>query len=165
MKYFLLTFLFFSISICSAQSGFEMNPQGFATQEMNAPKRTLDKLMELSKSWAAYYNKTGYDISEVTQNSFVIEARIENAYRLYNVGVKYNYDIRYRLKIVFEDNQKYTFSFSVKEIYTENIMVKTTTADFFTADGKVKDDFKDAKTSLEKTADKILKSFDAFIAQ
>jgi hypothetical protein len=163
MKHFLKITLFFCIAISQAQTKLELTPQGFQQLEMKTPNVPLDQLMELSKAWAAYYNKNGYDVFDVTQNSLTIEARNENAYYYYNVGVKYNCDITYTLRIVFREDKKYTLALSVKEIYGENVLLKTTTADFFTPDGTLKDDFRDAKPSLENTVNKIVRSFTNFI--
>jgi hypothetical protein len=165
MKYLLHVALFFWIATSSAQPRLELKPQGFEKLELKTPNKPLDRLMELSKSWASYYNKNAPDISEVTLNSLTIEARVENAFYSYNVGVKNNYDIRYSLKISFNEDQKYTLSIAVKEIYTENVLVKTTVADFFNAEEKLKDDFRDAKPSLENTVNKIVKSYVNFIAE
>lgn len=164
MKNFLKLLLFFGILTTQAQSKIELTPQGFPSVEINAPQRPLEELIDASKAWAPYFNKIGYDITEVTTNSMLIEAKYENAYHYYNVGVKYNCDIRYSLKIAFADG-KCAMKFTVKEIYGENQLLKTTVADFFTADGKVKDDFRDAKPSLENTANRILKSFANFISR
>lgn len=160
----LLSLLLLISTAAITEAKLEMTPKGFLPLEIKTPNKTLDRLMELSKSWAPYYNKEGYDVSEVTENSLTIEARSENAYYYYNVGVKYNCDIRYSMKIAFKEDKTYTLTFSVKEIYAENVLTKTTTADFFTADGKLKNDFKDAKPSLEKTANSIVKSYRTFIA-
>jgi hypothetical protein len=165
MKHFLTIALFFWVAISLAQPKLELTPQGFLPVEMKTPNQPLDQLMEASKAWAPYYNKIGYTVSEVTLNSLVIEARNENAFYYYNVGVKYNHDITYRLKIVFEEGKTYKLSISVKEIYAENVLLKTTTADFFNTEGKLKDDFRDAKPSLENTINKIIKSFTVFINQ
>lgn len=66
---------------------------------------------------------------------------------------------------MFEENQKYTLTFIVKEIYIDNVLLKTTVADFFTSEGKLKEDYKDVKPSLESTANRIIKSYINFIAQ
>jgi len=142
-----------------------MTPQGFLPIEIETPDKPLDKLLQFSKSWAAYYNKKSYDIFDVTTNSLTIEALNENAYYYWNLGVKYNYDVKYILKIVFEENQKYTLTFTIKEISTNATITKTKIADFYTSDGKLKDDFKEVKPSLENTVNNIVKSYANFIAQ
>jgi hypothetical protein len=165
MKHFLNLALFFWFALSSAQAKLELTPQGFMPLDIKTPDRPLDQLIQTSKSWAPYYNKNGADVTEVTLNSMTIEARIENAFYSYNVGVKYNYDIRYALKIVFNKDRTYTLKIAVKEIYAENVLLKTTTADFFTAEGKLKDDFRDAKPSLENTINRIVKSYVEFMAR
>lgn len=159
MKHFLKIAVLFFITFCPAQTKLELTPQGFMPVEAKTPNLPPDQLIDVSKSWAPYFNKNGADVFEVSSNSLTIEARYENAFYSYNVGVKYNYDIKYSLKIVFGEDKKYTLKFIVKEIYAENVLLKTTVADFFTADGTLKDDFRDAKPSLEKTANSIVKSF------
>ncbi len=163
MKHFLQITLFLCMVTVSAQPVVELTPQGFEPVAIKTPDSPLDQLMELSKSWASHYNKKGYDIVEVTENSLTIEALNQNAFYYYNVGVKYNHDIRYTLKIVFGENRQYSLAFRVKDIYAENVLLKTTVTDFFTPDGKLKDDFRDAKPSLEKTVNDIVRSFAVFI--
>ncbi|MGV3697437.1 hypothetical protein [Flavobacterium sp.] len=165
MKNLLTITLFLCIAVCSAQTRLELTPQGFQSLELKSPDRPLDQLMELSKGWVPTFNKRGYDVSGVTENALTIEARNENAYHYYNVGVRYNCDIVYTLKVVFREDKTYMLNISVKEIYAENVLLKTTTVDFFTADGKLKDDFRDAKPSLENTINKVVKSFVNFINQ
>lgn len=165
MKHFLKIVLFFWIPISLAQPKLEMTPQGFQTIELETPNKSVNKLLQLSKAWAAYYNKKGYDVFDVTENSLTIEAPSESAYYYWNLGVKYSYDIKYTLKIVFEEDQKYTLTFAVKEIHANDVQAKTTVADFFTPEGNIKEDFKDVKPSLESTVNKIVKSYTNFIAQ
>ena len=165
MRHFIKITLFFWIIASSAQPKLEMTPKGFLPLEMDIPNQPIHKLIEQSKEWASYYNKKGADVFDVTENSLTIEARYENAYYYWNLAVKYNFDIKYSLKIVFEENQKYTLTFIVKEIYIDNVLLKTTVADFFTSEGKLKEDYKDVKPSLESTANRIVKSYINFIAQ
>ena len=91
----LLTLILYIATASLQQTKPELTPQGFLPLEMKTPNMPLDQLIEASKAWAPYYNKNGYDISDVTENSLTIEARVENAYYYYNVGVKYNCDIKY----------------------------------------------------------------------
>ena len=165
MKYLLKITLFFWIVVSSAQTKLELTPKGFVPLEIEMPNRPLNKLIEQSKDWAYYYNEKGCDVFDVTTNSLTVDAPYENAYYYYNVGVRYDFDIKYSLKIVFGENQKYTLTFLVKEIYMDKVQLKTTVTDFFTSEGKLKDDFRDAKPSLEITANKIIKSYINFIAQ
>lgn len=163
MKHFIKITLLFWIVASSAQVKLEMTPKGFLPLEMDMPNQPIHQLIEQSKEWARYYNQKGADVFDVTENSLTIEARYENAYYYWNLAVKYNFDIKYSLKIVFGENQKYTLTLIVKEIYTDKVLLKTTVADFFTSEGKLKEDFKDVKTSLEKTANRIVNSYITFI--
>ena len=165
MKHFLKIILLFWIAISSAQTKLELTPKGFLPLEVEIPNKPLNKLMEQSKDWAHYYNEKGSDVFAVTKNSLTIEARYENAYYYWNLAVKYDFDIKYSLKIVFGEDQKYTLTFIVKEIYIDNVPIKTTVTDFFTAEGKLKENFKDAKPSLEITANRIIKSYVNSLAQ
>ena len=164
MRHFLKITLFFWIVVSSAQTKLELTPKGFAPLEIETPNQPINKLIEQSKVWAPHYNINGADVFDVTANSLTIEARYENAYYNYNLAVKYNFDIKYSLKVVFGEDQKYTLTFIVKEIYIDNVPIKTTVANFFTSEGKLKDDFKDAKPSLEITVNKIINSYINFLA-
>jgi len=164
MKHFLKITLFFWIVLSSAQTKLELTPKGFLPLEVKMPNKPINKLIEQSKDWAPYYNVSGVDVFDVTKNSLTIDGQYENAYYYWNLAVKYNFDIKYSLKIVFGENQKYTLTFVVKEIYIDRVPLKSTVTDFFTSDGKLKDDFKDAKPSLENTVNKIIKSYINFIA-
>ena len=157
--------MLFCIISSSAQVKLELTPHGFAPVEIKSPNKPVSELIELSKAWANSFNKDGYDISHVTENSVTIQARNEDAYHSYNLGVKYDCDIMYSLSVIFGSDQKYKVSIAVKEIYADNALLKTTTPDFFTSDGKLRDDFKDAKPSLENTVNGIVNSYIKFMAQ
>src|SRR6187551_3450917 len=108
MRHFLKITLFFWIVVSSAQTKLELTPKGFAPLEIETPNQPINKLIEQSKVWAPHYNINVADVFDFTANSLTIEARYENAYYNYNLAVKYNFDIKYRIKIVFGENQKYT---------------------------------------------------------
>ena len=163
MKHLLCSLLLFCVCILRAQSPLEMIPQGFVPITINTPEKPFEKLLENSKSWAAFFNKRGYDVFDVTENSLSIEALKEYAYIDRNMGVTYDYNIIYTLKVVFNENKKYTLTFFVKEIYANEVLTKTTVADFFTPDGKLKADFEEVKSSLERTAERIVTSYANFI--
>ncbi|AOW11117.1 hypothetical protein [Flavobacterium gilvum] len=166
MKYLLKTALIFWIAIGSAQTKLELTPKGFLPLEIAMPNHPINELIEMSKDWAySHYFVKGCDIFDVTTNSLTIEAPYENAYYYRNLGVEYDFDIKYTLKIVFGENQKYTLTFTVKEIYINNNPIKTTVTDFFTSEGILKDAFKEAKPSLEISVNKIIKSYTKYIAQ
>ena len=165
MKHFIAILFLLTGSLIWSQPKLEMTPTGFAPIELQTPNLTTEKLIEKSRAWAAYYNKNGFDVFNVTENSLAISALNENAYFYRNIGVPYYYNIRYNMTIVFKDNNTYTLSFEVKEIYAKEVLVKTTIADFFTPDGKLKEDFKEVKPSLEKTVNRIVKSYTRYLAR
>ena len=140
-----------------------MTPQGFAPVTLETPRKTNEKLMEAARAWAPFYNKKNYDIYDVTENSLSIDGWKENAYFYRHLGERYDYNIKYTLKVVFNTDKTYTITFFLKEVYAKEVLVKTQVADFFTADGKLKEDFEEVKPSLENTVEKILKSFSGFI--
>ncbi|SCY66040.1 hypothetical protein [Flavobacterium caeni] len=161
----LLCALFFVFSVAMvAQPSVEMTPRGFAPITIPSPAKPLEKLMEAATAWAPFYNKNGHDVYDVGNNALTVDALRENAYFYRNLGERFDYNIVYTLKIVFNDNRTCTLSFSVKEIYAKEAPVKTTVADFFTPEGKLKEDYLEVKPSLELTANKIVKSFADFIA-
>lgn len=163
MKLLSILFVLFSLPVL-AQPELEMTPRGFAPITLPAPDKPLEKLIEAATAWAPFYNKKGHDVYDVTANSITIDARKENAYFYRNLGERYDYHIVYSLKVVFNTNRTYTLTFAVKEIYAKEVPVQTTVADFFTPEGKLKEDYLEVKPSLELTANKIVKSFASFIA-
>ena len=164
MKHFLPLFLLFSCAPIWSQPLMEMTPKGFTQISFKTPNKTLEKLMELSKAWPSAYNKESYDITNVTENSITVTALKSSAAYYYNVGVRYDYNIRYELKVVFNVDKTFTLTFNPKEFYANEVLTKTTVADFFTPEGKLKDDFIDTKPSLEATAERIVRSYINFIS-
>ena len=165
MRHFLITVLFFATIFASAQRP-ELAPQGFAPVEFAAPDKPFEKIVELSKSWAASYDKKRRaDVFDVTANSLSIQGWNEYAFFYRNIGVRYDCNITYTMKVTFLEDKKYTITFAVKEIYAEDVLTKMTIASFFTPDGKLKDDYTEVKPSLESRVETILKSYSNFIAK
>lgn len=165
MKNLLKIILFFCTVMSTAQTKLELTPKGFEPIKIEMPNKLMSELINQSKEWAPYYNINGFDVFDVTQNSLSIEALNVNAYSNYNIGVRYWYDIKYNLKIVFDEDKKYTLTFTVKEIYTDKVPLKSKLTDFFTSGGKLKEDYKEIKPSLENTVNKIVNSYINFIAR
>lgn len=157
MRTKLLFTLFLISSFVSAQ--IEMTPKGFAPVEFPTPNRPLEDLMQVAKGWAYSYNKKGVDIHDVTSNSMTIDALRENAYYYINRGESYYFDVKYSLKVVFQNDNTCKITFTAMEFYDEGKLLKTTIADFFTPDGKLKEGFDQVKPSLESTVSKIMNSF------
>jgi hypothetical protein len=164
MKKTLPLIVFFIGLAVIAQPKIELTPNGFASVEIVKPDKPFDKLIEISKNWGYYYNKKGHDVYDVTANSLKIDAVKKNAFFFRNLGQEFVYDIKYTLEIAFYDHT-YKLLFYVKEIYTHNKLTESTVADYFTSEGKLKEDFEEVKPSLEKTANGIIRSFSDYIAE
>ena len=164
MKRLFSLLLIFSICQIWAQTVSEMTPQGFTPLTFKTPEKQPEKLIETSKTWAGYYNKDGYDVTDVTENSLTVTALKKTACYYYNLGVRYDFNVRYTMKIVFNSDKTFTVAFSANEFYAGEVLAKSTVPDFFTPDGKLKSDFRDVKPTLEATADRIIKSYVSFIA-
>lgn len=165
MKKLLPILFFFCLFDGFAQAEMQLTPQGFASITIPKPEKTPEKLIEHSKNWAAYFNQNNedpYDVYALTENALSIDGFKDNAYFYRNRGEVFQQKIKYALKIEFVENIC-QMTFVVKEIYAQKILIKTTVADFFTPEGELKDDFKEAKTSLEKTANAIIQSFSNYI--
>ena len=162
MKSFFL-FLLLCSTAAFSQDKFVLTPNGFDPVEIPRPDKTNEKLIEAAKNWNDYYNKQEHDSYDVTENSLRIDAMRDNGFFYRNVGETFSCNIKYSLLVTFENNVC-RVQFVVKEIYAKKTLLKMTTADMYTPDGTLKEDFGDAKQSLEKTANNILKSFSSFIS-
>jgi len=163
MKNFTFLFLILFSSVCVAQDKFELTPTGFNPVEIAKPSKTNEQLIESARAWADSYNKREYDIYDVSENSISIDGMKDNAFYYRNVGETYYFRIKYGVKLTFGANT-ITMTYSVKEIYQKKTLIKSTIADYFTPDGKLKEDFEDIKPSLEQTANNLLKSYLAIYA-
>lgn len=163
MKPLLTLFAFFTFALGVSQNLVEMTPKGFQPIKVATASKPIEQLIELSKSWANA-NKYGADASDVTANSLTITGFKPLAAYYYNVGVKYNYDLRYEIKVVFQPDQTATLTFDAKEFYANEVLTKTQVADFYTPEGKLKDDYRDVKPSLETTVDRLLRSYSSIIS-
>lgn len=162
MKTFLQILFVFSFISVASQVKLELTPEGFAPIEIPKPDKTHEKLIEASKAWAPFYNKEQNDVYDVTENSFTIDAMKDNAFFYRNLGEVFKHRIKYSLKVTFLENT-IRITFIVKEIYTNKTLTKTTVGDFFAPDGRLKEDFEEVRPSLEETANKVIRSYSAFI--
>src|SRR5690606_39711785 len=103
------------------------------------------------------------DLYDVTETSFKIDGHRPNAFYYRNRGEAFYHRIKYTIHVQIQD-LVYTTGFSVKEIYTSKVLTNMTTADFFAADERLKEEYLDAKPSLDKTANGILRSFTNYMA-
>ena len=166
MKKYIALLLIFCASPAFAQINLELTPQGFPSFTIARPKVPDDKLIESVRNWVAAYNEKnqyGYDITDVSPAGMTIDAYKSNAFYYNNRGEIYQHRIRYTMRLEFGETVK--IQFSVKEIYAQKNLLTLRTADFFLPDGRLKDDYRDAKPSLEKTANNILNNFAEFMSR
>jgi hypothetical protein len=76
MRRCLLILCLFIAGTAIAQPQMVLMPYGFDPVEVQIPAISQEKFIELSKSWAAEFNRNqkGYDVSDVTSNSLTISA-------------------------------------------------------------------------------------------
>jgi hypothetical protein len=163
----LLTLLcFFIIIPAIAQPRLELTPQGFEPVQADIPATSNEKLLEISKAWAASYNRTnkkGYDVYDVQQNAMSISALKKNAFFIRNKGETFSYTIRYDIKLTFYGDY-YTLKFTVSDIYTDyDNLVEYKLPDYFTSEGELKDGYENLKPSLEKTVNEMVTSYHNYI--
>lgn len=167
MKKILLVLLLLGAVPAFAQTVLELTPQGFPSFTIKRPDLPDDKLIEAVRNWVATYNEKnqyGYDITEVSAAGMTIDAYKRNAFFYNNRGEIYQHRIRYTIKLGFSaDNIKVLFS--VSEIYAHKKLLELQVADFFLPDGRLKDDYRDAKPSLEKTVNSIVNHFAEFMSR
>ncbi|RZK10556.1 MAG: hypothetical protein EOO46_10300 [Flavobacterium sp.] len=162
MKKLLLLFCCFYSCFAFSQEKIELSQNGFPTVTVAKPNIPLENLIEASKSWASSYNKNGADVYEVTINSLKIDALRKGAFQYYSLGERYTFDVKYTLAVEFGD-ENYTLKLVVKEIYTDDKLIKSTIADYFTPEGKIKEGFEEIKPSLELTVNKLMSSFVSYM--
>ena len=99
MKKYLSFLLFLGFYTLSAQPKMELTPDGFASVTIPRPAKTSEKLIDLAKAWAPYYNKDEYDVYNVTLNSLSIDAMKENAFYYRNRGEVYKHRVKYEMNV------------------------------------------------------------------
>jgi hypothetical protein len=163
MKKLFTLLCFLAYAFANAQPpAMELQPYGFDPIVVTIPSTGNEKLIELSKEWAAKYNDEGADVTPVAGNSVVITALKRNAFYYRNNGVPYDHMIQYTLKIVFSQNS-YTLVFSVDDIYHDDVLLKYKIPDYFTSEGDLKEGYEEIKPSLESTVNNLVKSHYNFL--
>ena len=151
-----------------AQINLELTPQGFAPIEIPRPDVPVDKLEDRIRSWVMAFNEKnefGYDVYEVSDRGMKIDAHRMNAFYYRNRGEVYQHRIKYNLKIDYLQTTL-RVKFTVLEVYAGKNRLELRISDMFNpTNGKLKDDYLDAKPSLEKTAGKILQSLANYMAE
>lgn len=154
----ILACLILITAVSFAQENPELTPNGFAPIVIERPARTNEKLVDISKAWADSYIKNEHDVYDVTESSLSIDGLRENAFFYRSLGETFKYTVRYTLKVSFEE-KTCILTFGIKDIYANRTLTKMTIADFFTPDGRLKEDYQEVKPSLEVTAGKIIRSY------
>lgn len=165
MGKFVIAISFFIIgSLAVAQPNMVLDPNGFAPAMVQIPAVPNEKLIEVTKNWAAEYNRKegGFDITGVTANSVTVSAYKKNAFFYRNRGEAFDHKIKYEMKLDFA-NGSYTITFIIKEIYANDVAIKGTLSGYFASDGSLKEGFDDVKPSLEATVNGIVRSHYNFI--
>lgn len=169
--YTLLCFLTFSLA--NAQPPVvALTSRGFAPITITLPATKNEKLVDVSKAWAAAYNKSrtdggqsepGADFTDVTENTITISAFKRNAFRYRSTGEEFQFKVRYSMKLVFNQN-KYTLTFTTSDIFDENNkLIQYKLTDYFNDDGTVKEGYTGFKESIDDTVNSIILSHYNFI--
>lgn len=165
MKTFLSIFFLLLSAVCCAQ--FVLQPEGFNTVVLERPNLTDDALKEAVRSWAAneyQHNEAGYDIYGEKQDGLLWSSEMHNAFYYINRGETQHHRIKYECALRF-DAQRLFLDFRVTEIYTGRQLTRLSIADFFNGQGALKNDYRDAKPSLEASVNRLLRSFSGFMAR
>ncbi|KGO93062.1 hypothetical protein [Flavobacterium subsaxonicum] len=147
----------------------ELEPNGFAPVQVTIPSIPNEKLVEITKAWAAEYNKygqrnnRGFDATDVTNNTITISAFKKNAFYYRDRGEAFEHKINYSMKIVFSQNS-YSVTFTVNKIFTDSdVELEYNIPNYFTSAGKLKEGYLELDTSLETTVNDIVNSHYNFI--
>jgi len=161
----ILVFCLNCLTVTAQPPRLELTPGGFEPVTVQIPATSAEKLIELSKNWAAETNKRrrGYDITNVTANTVTISAYKRNAFYYRNRGESFDFRIRYEMALTF-DNTSYTLAFKVVDIYAKDDNVqKTGLSNYFTSDGKLKEGFEEVEPSLETSVNDLVNSHYNFL--
>lgn len=164
-------FCFLTVGAVQAQPArMELTPNGFDPVEVSIPNTTpTDKLVEVTKAWAAEYNRfgkksqRGFDATEVTDNTITILAYKKDAFFFRDRGEAFEHKIRYTLQFTFSPGN-YTVAFNVVDIYgRSDTLLEYKLPDYFTSEGKLKEGYTELDTSLENTVNDIVNSHYNFL--
>ncbi|AWI25830.1 hypothetical protein [Flavobacterium pallidum] len=165
MKKLLLFLVLYSCNAVTAQIKMELSPSGFNSVEGMMPNAPLVNLIETAKGWAYNYNKKSVDVYDITANSLKIDGVKENGFYYLNRGQKYVFKIKYTLAVLFGE-KTYKVTFTINEILgKDDKPQQSTLADYFTSEGKIKEDYTEMRPSLEYTASQIVGNFMEKIAR
>ncbi|HEY0045619.1 MAG TPA: hypothetical protein VGB44_02805 [Flavobacterium sp.] len=161
-KLFYIIFLLLTTATI-AQTRIELTTRGFSTIEVPRPEGTIDELIEASRAWANEYRHEQPSVHDITSNSLKITAIRNNAFFYRNVGETFRNGVGYTLSVTFTATTC-RISFSVNDIYERNALKEMEITDYFTSDGRPKEDFEDVKPSLEETVNNLVNSYLSYIS-
>lgn len=164
MKCFLLSFMLLITCVLQAQPPkLVLTPGGFDPVKVTVPQTPNEKLVELTKQWAAKANQNyDVDLTEVTGNSLTVTSYRNNGFLYRSKGETHEHRIKYQMKFSFSGDF-YTVTFSVPEIYNDGILLKYTLPNYFDSNGNIKEGYTDLKPSMENTANALVNSHYNFI--
>lgn len=165
MKVFLCSIAFMLCAVCNAQ--FVLTPNGFNTVVLERPNLSDDALIEAVRSWISneyQHNEAGYDIYGERPNGLLWSSEMHNAFYYVNRGETQYHRIKYECSFRFDSGQMF-LDFRVIEIYTGRQATRLTPGSFFNGQGALKDDYRDAKPSLEASVNRLLRSFSGFMGR
>src|SRR5690606_3036044 len=146
-----------------SQAKLELTPQGFHPIEIDRSGRTNEEIIDASKIWASEYRHEQPSVFEVTPSSLKISAQRNTAFFYRNIGEEFYCRIDYTMVVSFTDT-KIRIAFTVNEIYERNVRKELELSDYFTSDGKIKQDFRDIKPSIERTVNNLINSYIGYIS-
>lgn len=164
MKWFANTLILLITCILQAQPPkLVLTPGGFDPVKVTVPQTPNEKLVELTRQWAIEANRSyDVDVTEVTGNSLTVTSFRNNGFIYRSKGETYQHKIKYQMKFSFSGDF-YTVTFSVPEIYSNEVLLKYTLPDYFDSKGNIKEGYTDMKPSIESTANTLVNSHYNFI--
>ncbi|OYQ34076.1 hypothetical protein CHU92_12125 [Flavobacterium cyanobacteriorum] len=155
--------VFIGVAASAQPQRAELTRSGFAPVTVSIPATPNEKLAELTRNWAMEtYQRGGYDITGVTGNLLTVSAREDGAFFYRNKGEGFDHDIRYNMELSFAENS-YTATFTISEIYANDVRIEYNIPDYFTSAGTLKEDYEEVEPSLENTVNRIIRSHYNFI--
>ncbi|MGV3461051.1 MAG: hypothetical protein ACO1N9_11435 [Flavobacterium sp.] len=164
MKWFAnILILLITCTLQAQPPGLVLTPGGFEPVKITVPQMPNEKLVDLTREWAMEANRNyDVDVTEVTDNSLTVTSFRNNGFIYRSKGETYQHRIKYQMKFSFSGTF-YTVTFSVPEIYNDDILLKYTLPDYFDSKGNLKEGYTELKPSIENTVNTLVESHYNFI--